>query len=147
MLIHLVVASYVLLLHHVGSSCPQIRTHMPPCSYTPRLSSSGSYTILPSDSADNESSSISKFSYCLPEKRSNGGGKTFCSAALYTSSYDEDLAEAPSHAAEEKIGVLLLNLGGPETLNDVQPFLFNLFADPVCFPWTVVCLFLLSSSR
>ena len=34
--------------------------------------------------------------------------------------------------AEEKVGVLLLNLGGPETLNDVQPFLFNLFADPVC---------------
>ncbi|KAA3477492.1 Ferrochelatase [Gossypium australe] len=31
---------------------------------------------------------------------------------------------------EEKIGVLLLNLGGPETLKDVQPFLYNLFADP-----------------
>ncbi|KAI0512449.1 hypothetical protein KFK09_013088 [Dendrobium nobile] len=30
----------------------------------------------------------------------------------------------------EKLGVLLLNLGGPETLEDVQPFLFNLFADP-----------------
>ncbi|CAK8568421.1 unnamed protein product [Lathyrus sativus] len=35
-----------------------------------------------------------------------------------------------SHTAEEKVGVLLLNLGGPETLDDVQPFLFNLFADP-----------------
>ncbi|CAN4101678.1 unnamed protein product [Withania somnifera] len=32
--------------------------------------------------------------------------------------------------SEGKIGVLLLNLGGPETLEDVQPFLFNLFADP-----------------
>ncbi|KAK8348782.1 hypothetical protein V6Z11_A06G102200 [Gossypium hirsutum] len=31
---------------------------------------------------------------------------------------------------EEKIGVLLLNLGGPERLKDVQPFLYNLFADP-----------------
>lgn len=31
---------------------------------------------------------------------------------------------------EEKVGVLLLNLGGPETLDDVQPFLYNLFADP-----------------
>jgi ferrochelatase len=30
----------------------------------------------------------------------------------------------------EKVGVLLLNLGGPEKLEDVQPFLFNLFADP-----------------
>jgi hypothetical protein len=28
------------------------------------------------------------------------------------------------------VGVLLLNLGGPETLEDVQPFLYNLFADP-----------------
>ena len=25
---------------------------------------------------------------------------------------------------------MLLNLGGPETLDDVQPFLYNLFADP-----------------
>jgi len=31
---------------------------------------------------------------------------------------------------EYKVGVLLLNLGGPETLDDVQPFLYNLFADP-----------------
>jgi protoporphyrin/coproporphyrin ferrochelatase len=30
----------------------------------------------------------------------------------------------------ERIGVLLFNLGGPETLDDVRPFLFNLFADP-----------------
>lgn len=29
-----------------------------------------------------------------------------------------------------KVGVLLLNLGGPEKLDDVQPFLYNLFADP-----------------
>lgn len=28
-----------------------------------------------------------------------------------------------------KIGVLLLNLGGPERLEDVRPFLFNLFSD------------------
>ncbi|CAI7826347.1 unnamed protein product [Closterium sp. NIES-54] len=32
--------------------------------------------------------------------------------------------------SEERVGVLLLNLGGPDTLDDVQPFLFNLFADP-----------------
>eukprot|EP01026_Neomeris_dumetosa_P063370 TRINITY_DN60153_c0_g2_i1.p1 TRINITY_DN60153_c0_g2~~TRINITY_DN60153_c0_g2_i1.p1 ORF type:complete len:496 (-),score=59.01 TRINITY_DN60153_c0_g2_i1:561-1991(-) len=30
----------------------------------------------------------------------------------------------------DKVGVLLLNLGGPETLDDVQPFLYNLFSDP-----------------
>ncbi|XP_021749934.1 ferrochelatase-1, chloroplastic-like [Chenopodium quinoa] len=111
-------------------SCPQIRNCMPPCKYTCRNSSSSSYTIMSSDSVESKSSSISGFSYSQPEKRSNEVGKTFCSAALYTSTYDEDLAIFPSHVAEEKIGVLLLNLGGPDTLNDVQPFLFNLFADP-----------------
>jgi len=29
----------------------------------------------------------------------------------------------------EKVGVVLLNLGGPNTLDDVEPFLFNLFSD------------------
>ncbi|MEL6261126.1 MAG: ferrochelatase [Cyanobacteria bacterium J06623_5] len=29
-----------------------------------------------------------------------------------------------------RVGVLLLNLGGPEKPEDVQPFLFNLFSDP-----------------
>lgn len=29
----------------------------------------------------------------------------------------------------EKVGVVLLNLGGPDTLDDVEPFLFNLFSD------------------
>ncbi len=32
-------------------------------------------------------------------------------------------------SAEGKIGVILLNLGGPERLEDVEPFLFNLFSD------------------
>lgn len=30
---------------------------------------------------------------------------------------------------QEKIGVVLLNLGGPEKLADVEPFLYNLFSD------------------
>lgn len=32
-----------------------------------------------------------------------------------------------------RIGVLLFNLGGPETLDDVYPFLLNLFSDPEIF--------------
>jgi hypothetical protein len=40
---------------------------------------------------------------------------------------DELLLARP---ARERVGVLLLNLGGPECLDDVQPFLYNLFADP-----------------
>ena len=42
-------------------------------------------------------------------------------------------AEQPEVAAEEsptKLGVLLLNLGGPENQDDVEGFLYNLFADP-----------------
>ena len=35
-----------------------------------------------------------------------------------------------ANQSAEKIGVLLLNLGGPETLDAVRPFLFNLFSDP-----------------
>lgn len=45
--------------------------------------------------------------------------------------FDGSVEGVSSHTVEERVGVLLLNLGGPETLNDVQPFLFNLFADPV----------------
>mmetsp|Transcript_22351 Transcript_22351/g.36768 ORF Transcript_22351/g.36768 Transcript_22351/m.36768 type:complete len:511 (-) Transcript_22351:81-1613(-) len=35
-----------------------------------------------------------------------------------------------SDLKEPKVGVLLLNLGGPETGEDVEGFLYNLFADP-----------------
>ncbi|MGB3309643.1 MAG: ferrochelatase [Nodosilinea sp.] len=51
-----------------------------------------------------------------------------------------------------RVGVLLLNLGGPEQLDDVRPFLFNLFSDPeiirLPFPWLQRPLaWLISSSR
>ncbi|XP_023734579.1 ferrochelatase-2, chloroplastic isoform X1 [Lactuca sativa] len=55
--------------------------------------------------------------------------KRFCSAGMLT----HPLSVTESHSdieEDDKIGVLLLNLGGPETLHDVQPFLYNLFADP-----------------
>lgn len=51
--------------------------------------------------------------------------------ALLTSKTQDESSQLI--VGDEKIGVLLLNLGGPETLEDVQPFLFNLFADPVIF--------------
>ena len=45
------------------------------------------------------------------------------------------MSDTPS--SEERIGILLFNLGGPETLDDVRPFLFNLFSDPdiIRLPW------------
>ncbi|GBF99709.1 ferrochelatase [Raphidocelis subcapitata] len=38
-------------------------------------------------------------------------------------------AAAPPVPTPGKVGVLLLNLGGPEKLEDVRPFLYNLFVD------------------
>ncbi|KAI3682206.1 hypothetical protein L2E82_50069 [Cichorium intybus] len=55
-------------------------------------------------------------------------GKSFCSTRVWT--HPLIASEPHSDIEEEKVGVLLLNLGGPETLHDVQPFLYNLFADP-----------------
>ncbi|XP_047048414.1 ferrochelatase-2, chloroplastic [Lolium rigidum] len=55
--------------------------------------------------------------------------RSAAAADAYTT-FDEHVKGVTAHAVEEKVGVLLFNLGGPETLNDVQPFLFNLFADP-----------------
>ncbi|MDX2232489.1 MAG: ferrochelatase [Leptolyngbyaceae cyanobacterium bins.349] len=51
-----------------------------------------------------------------------------------------------------RVGVLLLNLGGPERLEDVRPFLFNLFSDPEIIrlpvPWLQRPLaWMISSSR
>ena len=43
------------------------------------------------------------------------------------SSVVETMNEIPG---DPKVGVLLLNLGGPETGKDVEGFLYNLFADP-----------------
>src|ERR1051325_11431484 len=40
------------------------------------------------------------------------------------------VAAGAADARQPMVGVLLLNLGGPETLDDVRPFLYNLFSDP-----------------
>ncbi|KAK7364132.1 hypothetical protein VNO80_12554 [Phaseolus coccineus] len=57
------------------------------------------------------------------------------SYSVETRTYDVAALEPPMHVAEEKVGVLLLNLGGLETFNDVQPFLFNPFADLIEGSW------------
>ncbi|KAK2635587.1 hypothetical protein Ddye_030379 [Dipteronia dyeriana] len=67
---------------------------------------------------------------CCPVHKRNEVGKSFC--AVGVGIFGENVVEhqSDSHTMEDKVGVLILNLGGPETLHDVQPFLFNLFADP-----------------
>lgn len=42
---------------------------------------------------------------------------------------------------QEKIGVVLLNLGGPDSLDAVEPFLFNLFNDPEIINFPLSFLF------
>jgi len=48
---------------------------------------------------------------------------------LVTGKYFEH--ETLELAAGDKVGVVLLNLGGPEKIEDIEPFLYNLFMDPV----------------
>ncbi|KAL6998095.1 lyase [Sarracenia purpurea var. burkii] len=67
---------------------------------------------------------------CDPVEKRNLNGQAFCSRGVCIYPGTGSALESSSHAAEETVGVLLLNLGGPDTLHDVQPFLFNLFADP-----------------
>ena len=40
------------------------------------------------------------------------------------------MADSQEDGEDIRRGVLLFNLGGPESLEDVRPFLFNLFSDP-----------------
>src|ERR1051325_5469521 len=40
------------------------------------------------------------------------------------------VAAGAADARQPMLGVLLINLGGPEKLEDVRPFLYNLFSDP-----------------
>lgn len=72
----------------------------------------------------------SRLAYKTPVLKNQWNLSASSSSANVVTTFDDDKG-VPSSFAEEKIGVLLLNLGGPETLDDVQPFLFNLFADPV----------------
>ena len=47
------------------------------------------------------------------------------------------MSSLASHQDNDRIGVLLFNLGGPERLDQVRPFLYNLFSDPdiIRLPW------------
>ena len=83
----------------------------------------------------NKSTSQASLFLCPGSTNTRIGTRNIVSRSFYSadaSTYNGITVQSPTHAAEEKVGVLLLNLGGPETLDDVQPFLFNLFADPVC---------------
>ncbi|CAL5080699.1 unnamed protein product [Urochloa decumbens] len=82
--------------------------------------------VKPLQLAANGSSCLANTSPVLKKQRILSARS---SSAHVVTTFD-DAKGVSSSVVEEKIGVLLLNLGGPETLDDVQPFLFNLFADP-----------------
>lgn len=86
-------------------------------------------SVLHHASAD-ISGNFTKSSFQAPIKHRHLVGKAFFSDKACA--FDEKVMGMPLGIEQERVGVLLLNLGGPETLHDVQPFLFNLFADPVC---------------
>lgn len=86
-------------------------------------------SVLSYHASFHKSGSLKRPSLNAPSQHRELDGKTFCSAGVCT--FGDAAVGAPSSVSEEKIGVLLLNLGGPDTLHDVEPFLFNLFADPV----------------
>ncbi|KAK6912794.1 Ferrochelatase [Dillenia turbinata] len=114
--------------HHFSPSCLLARSSISQCCHSSESKESKAIIESSSDSFDKRTS-ISGRSYLWgPHQKRKPLGQMFCSTGLCT--YGVAATESHPHVAEEKVGVLLLNLGGPETLNDVQPFLYNLFADP-----------------
>ncbi|KAJ6745696.1 FERROCHELATASE-1 CHLOROPLASTIC/MITOCHONDRIAL [Salix koriyanagi] len=88
--------------------------------------------VVSSSNSANKGMAASGGSYLSgPVLKRNPVGQAFFAASVVgVGPYCEGFVDSHLHVTEEKVGVLLLNLGGPETLNDVQPFLYNLFADP-----------------
>jgi Ferrochelatase len=60
----------------------------------------------------------------------DSAGKTVAAAATAVAAGSPLPALVSPFEQTAKVGVLLLNLGGPERAEDVAPFLYNLFADP-----------------
>lgn len=107
------------------SSILQLRTNI---AHVPnRVSLSRTHAVKPCRAGISVKCNLGWPSQSFPDLRHHFRVYSSASEAVLTS--QSDLRKL--FVGNEKIGVLLLNLGGPETLDDVQPFLFNLFADPV----------------
>ncbi|KEH28984.1 putative protoporphyrin ferrochelatase [Medicago truncatula] len=110
-------------------SSPSMRSRRTPSWARPR----GSRSCVTCHTVCNKSTSQASLFLCPGSTNSRIGSRSLVCRSLYSvdaSTFNGLTVQSPTHAAEERVGVLLLNLGGPETLDDVQPFLFNLFADP-----------------
>ncbi|CAN0865126.1 Ferrochelatase-2, chloroplastic [Linum grandiflorum] len=101
-----------------------------PVSVSPRLHCSSAFHVDSSlSSHPNKNHVVSKCSLSGSLQQQQLDSKCRWPLRALVTSTAQDISVS-SLISNEKIGVLLLNLGGPETLDDVQPFLFNLFADP-----------------
>ncbi|KAK9273918.1 hypothetical protein L1049_018730 [Liquidambar formosana] len=118
------------LNHKSSMSCPQTSSFTSArCQLSEGLQDiDKSSLVVSSDPTNTRTSNLGGSYIHGPIHNRNPVGQTFCSVGVCV--HDGSVIESHSHAKEERVGVLLLNLGGPETLHDVQPFLFNLFADP-----------------
>lgn len=119
-------------LTHIHKSflpCHQTGKSMSTCCHSSKRSGQ-ELTVSCSNPSDIKSGIDWGSSLFGPVQKRNLSGQSFCSLGACTYPGLETGTKPLAHAAEERVGVLLLNLGGPDTLNDVQPFLFNLFADP-----------------
>ncbi|KAF7126826.1 hypothetical protein RHSIM_Rhsim11G0045800 [Rhododendron simsii] len=116
-------------VHKSSLPCHQIGKSMSTCCHSSK-SSGQEHTLFCSNPSDKQTGIVWGSSLYGPVQKRNLSGRSFCSLEVCTYPGLESESKSPAHAAEERVGVLLLNLGGPDTLNDVQPFLFNLFADP-----------------
>ncbi|KAI8530975.1 hypothetical protein RHMOL_Rhmol11G0101600 [Rhododendron molle] len=116
-------------VHKSSLPCHQIGKSMSTCCHSSKCSGQ-EHTLSCSNPSDKQTGIVWGSSRYGPVQKRNLSGRSFCSLEVYTYPGLENESKSPAHAAEERVGVLLLNLGGPDTLNDVQPFLFNLFADP-----------------
>ena len=82
-------------------------------------------TPISTEARNNMKSSLSRFRRRATASIELENGDVMVGSSGF---FDDEKPE--SFDNEGKIGVLLLNLGGPGSLEDVQPFLYNLFADP-----------------
>ena len=59
----------------------------------------------------------------------NGFNRFFSTSSTINNDADVQQASSSSSSTKPKTGILMLNMGGPETLNDVNGFLTRLFLD------------------
>lgn len=112
------------------SGSMQIEMKVPGFSFPNWFNTKPSPDSIPSSEVDAEASAtIAQQPTFIPSELLSPTLSSQLQQAHQKSLSADELEEGES-PAKMKLGVLLLNLGGPESMKDVEGFLFNLFADP-----------------